>query len=48
MFGRIDLYSIGEFHPGTNQRQELSAIEVPPAKLCHLEQLERHQQSLAS
>jgi hypothetical protein len=41
----LELDAIGELHPGTNPRQELSAIEVAPTKLRHLEQLERHQQS---
>ena len=48
VFRSIPANSIHELHAGTNQRQKLGAIEVPPAKLRHIEQLERHQQSLGS
>jgi len=35
-----------ELHLGKDKRQQPGAIEAPPALLGHVEQLERHQQSL--
>jgi len=48
LFGSIQLNTVGELHAGLDQRQQVCAIEAPPAELDHIEQLERHQQALGS
>lgn len=46
--GLLPANSVDKLEAGAHRRQQVGAIEPPPALLGHVEQLKRHQQALGS